>query len=67
MKKLASLLIALCFTCATAAPVLAQQQALPEEQPSVGAAQATPKKAKKAKKTKKHRKSKTKKSTATQQ
>jgi len=67
LKKLASFLVALCFTWVTVAPVLAQAQALPEEQPGVGAAQATPKKAKKAKKSKKSRKSKKKKAAATQQ
>ena len=67
MKKLASLLLAVCFTCVTVGPALAQQ-AMPEEQPAIGAQQATPKKTKKSKKSKRTKKSKkTKKAAATPQ
>ncbi len=67
MKKLASILLAMCFTCVAVGPTLAQQ-AMPEEQPAVGAEQAAPKKTKKSKKTKKPKRSKkTKKANATPQ
>jgi hypothetical protein len=68
LKKLVSFLLALCFTCGTVVPTLAQQ-ALPGEQPAMGAEQAAPKKkAKKSKKSKKSKRStKNKKAVATPQ
>lgn len=67
MKKLAALLLVLCFSCGMVGTALAQP-AVPEEQPAVGAEQTTAKKAKKAKKAKRAKKSKkTKKAAATRQ